>query len=217
MNNAGKVGCGCLLFILICCMVIIGLLIHPATLKFIGNQFRYEDKIFASDALLVPRFVEDKNGDLYIDAFREFWAGNGKTIIIEDDRILGVSIIDFIFKMAKARGLNENVIKKVEISGKGKAKISILHEKLSTMGLKKVIVIVPEYTSRRFHILFNSLKDDRVLYLIKPATVPYFNKDSWWKDGTSRLLLMKELCAIVSYHLERFKYGEKKEDKDKKG
>jgi len=210
MNNQGKLGCGCLLFILIVCMVIIGLFVHPATLRFVGNQFRYEDKLFVSDTIFVPRFTEDKHGDLYIDAFREFWAGNGKTVTIEDDSILGVSIVDMVIKMGKARGIKETVIMKVELAGEGRAKINTLHEKLSALGIKKVIVVVPEYASRRFHLLFNSIKDDRVVYLIKPVNVPYFKKDKWWKDSTSRLLLIKELCAIVSFNVERFKYGEKK-------
>jgi len=43
MNNKGKVGCGCLVFILVICMVLAGISMHPISLKFIGNQFRYED------------------------------------------------------------------------------------------------------------------------------------------------------------------------------
>jgi len=117
MNNKGRVGCGCLIFILVVCMVGAGIFMHPFTLKFIANQFRYEDKIFQSDVIFVPRFSEDKNGESYIEAFREFRAGNGKAIWVEDDKLLGMNISEMVLKMAKERGIKDGVIKKIEIDG----------------------------------------------------------------------------------------------------
>ena len=38
-----------------------------------------------------PGCIEDKSGEVYSDAFREYWAGSGKTIWIENDRLLGLS------------------------------------------------------------------------------------------------------------------------------
>ena len=57
---------------LIIIMVLTGALIHPISLSIIGNQFRYEDKIFTSDVIFVPRFPEDRNGELYVEAFRNY-------------------------------------------------------------------------------------------------------------------------------------------------
>ena len=126
MNNKGKVGCGCLVFILVICMVLAGISMHPISLKFIGNQFRYEDKIFQSDIVLVPRFSEDKNGELYIEAFREFWAGNGRGIWLEDDKILGISVSEIVMKQAKERGIKEGIIKKIGQNNGDKDKIEAL-------------------------------------------------------------------------------------------
>ena len=103
MSNKGIAGCGCLIVVLIIIMVLTGALIHPISLRFIGNQFRYEDKIFTSDVIFVPRFPEDRNGELYVEAFRDYSAGNGKLIFMEDDTILGTSIVELVNKMAKAR------------------------------------------------------------------------------------------------------------------
>jgi hypothetical protein len=104
MGNKGKSGCGCLLFILVICMVLVGALMHPFTLKLIAKQMRHEDKIIPADIIFVPRFVEDKNGELYTDAFREYWAGNGKLIYVEEDKIFGVSIESLITKLATTKG-----------------------------------------------------------------------------------------------------------------
>ena len=214
MSKQGKAGCGCLVIILVFFMVIIGVLVHPLTLKLIGNQFKYEDKIFPSDAIFVPRFVEDRNGELYIEAFREYWAGNGKTILIEEDKVFGTSIVDLVLKMAKTRGVKEAVVKKVEVEGEGKIKIDKIKEKLTSMGFKKVIILVPEYASKRFHLFCGASKDEgKVLCLIKAVNVTYFKRDKWWKDSVSRGMLIKELFLTGSYYLERFKYGEKRDTK----
>ncbi len=214
MNNRGRIGCGCLLFLLVACMIIVGIFIHPFTLKTIAGQLKYEDKIFPSDVLFVPRFTEDKNGELYRDAFREYWAGNGKAIWIEDDKVLGMSIVDIVAKMAKTRDIKEGALKKLVVEGDGGANTDKIREAFSKMGVKKVIILVPEYASRRFHLFYGSLKDSgKVSYLIKSVNVPYFKQDRWWKDSLSRTLLARELSYMVSYYLKRFKYGEKEDTK----
>jgi hypothetical protein len=215
MNNEGKAGCGCLIFILVACMIIAGILIHPFSLRTIASQLRYEDKIFPSDAIFVPRFFEDKNGELYTEAFREYWAGNGKTIWIEDDTILGISILDIVAKTAHTRGIKEGVLKKINLVGEDIAKVNKTKEAFLKAGIKKVIILVPEYASRRFHLFYSSSRDGTQLaYVIKPVNMSYFKKDKWWKESMSRDMFLKELSYIASYYIERFKYGEKK-DTDK--
>lgn len=211
MNASGRAGCGCLLFILVIIMVAVGISLHPFTLKLIGKQFRYEDKVFQSDIIFTPRFVEDKNGELYVDAFREYWAGNGKHIWVEEDRVLGLSIIDIVTKMAQTRGIKEKIIRKIEITGQGKVKADKAKELFIKSGFKKVIIIVPEYASRRFHLLYRSQgENDKISFIIKPVDVSYFKKDKWWKDSVSRAMLFREFCSIFSIYFDRFKYGDSK-------
>ncbi|MDD5008439.1 MAG: hypothetical protein PHU49_10375 [Syntrophorhabdaceae bacterium] len=211
MGQHGKVGCGCLIFILIVCMVIAGIFIHPLTLKMIGKQFRYEDKVVQADIIFVPRFIEDRNGELYTESFRDYWAGNGKAIFVEEDKIFGVSLTELIQKMAKGRGIKESVVKGLEAEGGEVLRAAKIKEKFAGMGYKKIIIIVPEYASRRFHLLYNSSQGDaKVVYMIKPVTVTYFTMDRWWKEGTSRFIVMKEFYNMGFYYLARFKYGESK-------
>jgi len=211
MGQHGKVGCGCLIFILIVCMVIAGIFIHPLTLKMIGKQFRYEDKVVQADIIFVPRFIEDRNGELYTESFRDYWAGNGKAIFVEEDKIFGVSLTELIQKMAKGRGIKESVVKGLEAEGGEVLRAAKIKEKFAGMGYKKIIIIVPEYASRRFHLLYNSSQGDaKVVYMIKPVTVTYFTMDRWWKESTSRFIVMKEFYNMGFYYLARFKYGESK-------
>lgn len=217
MNNKGLAGCGCLVFILIILMVLTGVLIHPITLRFIGNQFRYEDKIFTSDIIFVPRFSEDKNGELYVEAFRDYSAGNGKLIFVEDDTILGTNIVELVSKMAKARNVNEDALRKLGVPGDGLVKAQKVKEQIERQGIRKAIILVPEYASRRFHLMYGSSRTDgKTLYLIKPVNITFFKKDKWWKDSDSRGALSNEVFAIGSYYLQRFKYGEKEKKDSKK-
>ncbi len=212
MGKHGKIGCGCLIFLLIVCIIIAGVFIHPLSLKMVGKQFRYEDKIVQADIIFVPRFIEDRGGELYTESFREYWAGNGQTIFVEEDKIFGVSLTDLIQKMAKTRGIKESVVKGLETDGGEVIKAAKIKERFSGMGHKKVIIIVPEYASRRFHLLYGSSKGDaKTAYMIKPVPVTFFNMDRWWKEGISRLIMIKEACNIGSYYCARFKYGESKQ------
>jgi hypothetical protein len=209
-------GCGCLIFVLIVIMVLTGALIHPITLRFIGNQFHYEDKIFTSDAIFVPRFPEDRNGELYVESFRDYSAGNGKLILVEDDTILGTSIVELVTKMARTRNVKEDGIRKIVASGEGLIKAQKIKEQIEKHGLRKVIIIVPGYAARRFHLMYGSSKDGgKTLYLIKPVPITFFKRDKWWKDSDSRGALANEIFTIGSYYLQKFKYGEN-EKKDSK-
>src|SRR5574340_926702 len=119
MDNKGKAGCGCLIGILIIIMIFAGLGFHPVSLKTFAKVFRYGDPVVTADAVFVPRFPEDKNGELYVDAFREYFAGNGKAIYVEEDRIFGVGIESLIAELAKTKGIKEDAIKAIEADGEG--------------------------------------------------------------------------------------------------
>jgi hypothetical protein len=212
LNKKGKAGCGCLLFVLIVCMVLAAMLVHPFSLKVLTGRLVYQDKIVPSEALFVPRFPEDKTGELYQEAFREFWAGNGKVIYVEDDQVLGVSVKEIVTKMAKQRGIKEDVIKKVEIGAEGEAETAKVKERFAQLGVKKVILVVPEYASRRYHLLYGADgTHNNVLFFVKPVTMSYFKREKWWATESARTAIQRELYALGTFYFSRFKYGAKED------
>jgi len=212
MGNNGTSGCGCLVFILIVCMVLVGALMHPFTLKLIVKQMLHSDKITRADIIFVHRFEEDKNGELYTDAFQEYKAGNGRAIYVEEDMTLGVSIEMLIAKMAAIRGIKESAVRALDAEGEGITKIRNINDKIQSMGYKKVIVIVPEYASKRFRRFYDSLgQEGKVLYMIKPVEVTYFEKDKWWKDRTARFILLREIYEQGTLYFSSSKDKSKKE------
>ncbi len=217
MNHRGIAGCGCLIVVLIIIMIFTGALMHPITLRIIGNQFHYEDRIFTSDAILVPRFPEDRNGRGTLwSLFGITLPAMGRFILVGDDIISRTNIVELVNKMAKTRNVKDEGIRKIVTSGEGLIKAQRIKEQIERQGLRKVIIIVPGYASRRFHLMYNSSKADAsTVYLIRPVEVTFFKRDKWWKDSDSRSVLANEIFAISSYYLQRFKYGEK-ETKDKK-
>jgi hypothetical protein len=215
----GKRGCGCLLFLLVICMIAAALTVHPLSLRLVGKWLRYEDKIVPADLIMVPRFPEDKNGELFIEAFKEFWAGDGKEIVVEDDRLLGIPLKDLVQKMAKERGIKEGAISAIEATGQGYVKAARIKAVLAKRGTKKVIIIVPSYSSRLFHLVYEPNNDrpgkDSLLCLIKPIDVSYFKKDSWWKNNFSRSLAFREIYAIASAVVPLKKLSSHEENRDK--
>jgi hypothetical protein len=213
-NERGLAGCGCLVVIVVVVIIAAGLTMHPFTLRLLGSRFYYTDKVSPGDIILVPRFSEDKNGELYVDAFREYWAGNGKTLWIEDEKILGTSLREFVARMAKERGIKEEAVKKIEAEGEGLAREQSVMTKIAALKVKGVVVIVPEYASRRFRLLYDSSKvSQHTTFMIKGVHVSYFKKDKWWKDEQSRHLLVGEIYDIASLYVNRFKHGDKDEVK----
>lgn len=201
MGVKGKVGCGCLIGILVVIMIVAGVSMHPVSLKFAGKSLRYEDKIVPADAIFVPRFAEDHNGELYVEAFREYFAGNGKVVYIENDRVLGTDIFDLVSRLAKSRGIKDNVTRPLSAGDMGDRKTAFFKQKLKEAGLKKVIVVVPEYASRRYHNMYDPTRDGgAVLYMIKPAKVSYFGADTWWRDDLSRSLIAREIYTSLLYY-----------------
>ncbi len=213
MNNKGKAGCGCLLIILVVCVVLIGLLVHPVSLKTITKKLRYEDKIDRADIVFVHRFEEDKDGELYSEAFHQYKIGNARAIYVEEDLTFGVSIELAIAKLAAIRGIKESAVKAIDASGEGMAKLGKFDEKFRQIGCKKVIVVVPEYGSKRYRTFYDSIqKQSNITYMIDPVQVTYFARDRWWKDSKSRLLVLKELYQRV---VGDVRSPEPQEDKEK--
>jgi hypothetical protein len=53
---------------------------------------------------------EDHNGELYVEAFREYFSGNGKVLYIENDKVLGTDVHDLV-SAGKVPGIKDNVTK----------------------------------------------------------------------------------------------------------
>lgn len=204
MNNKGKTGCGCLVGILVIIMVVAGLGFHPLSLKSFAKLLRYEDTITAADAIFVPRFPEDKTGELFSDAFREYFAGNGRTIYVETEKVPGKDVGNSLHQMAVARGVKENVVKTVYTGQTDENRTSLIKDKLAAAGLKKVIIIVPEYASRRYHMMY-ARDTARTLYMIKPLKVSYFPSDRWWRDDLSRSVMAREVYYSLAYYYKLLK------------
>ncbi len=209
----GRIGCGCLLFVLVVCMIAAGLMIHPVSLKFMAGRLHYEDKIVPGDVIFVPRFTEDTNGEVYTEAFKEYWAGDGKAVWVEDDRVFGLALRDIVGRLARERGIKGDVIRGIELEGEESAKAEKLKAMCRAKGLKKVVIVVPDYASRRFHVLYGSGSAGPVLFMVKPVVVSYFRADRWWRSGLGRMLMAREVYAFAAAYAGRVSQRDKKTEK----
>ena len=202
MNDRGKTGCGCLVMVLVIIMVIAGLSFHPLSLKSFAKFLRYEDIVTTADAVFVPRFGEDTKDELYRDAFREYFAGNGRIIYIQNDIRHGKDISRILGEMARERGVKENIVRIIDAGNADDILQAVIKGKLKAAGLKKIVVVVPEYASRRYHMIY-SRETAGILYMIKPLKVSYFQNERWWRDDLSRGIVAREVynLALYSYAL----------------
>ncbi|MHB8108545.1 MAG: SGNH/GDSL hydrolase family protein [Syntrophorhabdaceae bacterium] len=201
IGNKGRAGCGCLLTTLIIIMIIAGLGFHPVTLKYTAKYFRYEDKIFPADALFVPVFPEDNTGEVYADAFREYFSGNTRMIYVETDRILGNDTGNMVLRMAKERGVKESAIKLIPAGNNAPVTTDTIKKTLKNAGARKIIILVPDYASRRYHAMYPSDNDPSgIVFMIKSLRVSYFRSDKWWRDELSRALLARESYNLLVYY-----------------
>lgn len=209
-SPAGRAGCGCLIMVLVVFLVIAGLMMHPFALRLLGDRLVYKDPIVTSDAILAPYFPEDKNGELFMDAFREFWAGNGKFILVEEQRVFGLSLTELVRRLAAERGIKEPVVRKLDVDFATPGNPLHLKEKVSALRLNKVIVIVPDYASGRFHAAFDASKDnEKTIYLIRPVSMSYFSRERWWKNAATRGIVASEIYGTLSLYTNRFTGGKK--------
>ena len=209
LGNTGK-GCGCLIFLLVGMLIIVGLTVHPVSLRFFSGRLVHEDRVVASDAVFVPRFNEDRNGELYIEAFREYWAGNAKKIYIEEDKILGLSLKEIVSRMAKERGVKPEAVDALELEGSGRVRAEKAKAAFARAGMRRVIVLVPEYASGRFYGMYGDVAPGgKVVFLVKPVRMSYYKGDAWWRDEASRGAFVRELYSRGAYYVTRFTHGEK--------
>jgi hypothetical protein len=124
--------------------------------------------------------------------------------------VLGLSVTEIVARMAKQRGIKEDMVRKLETPADGAAYAAAVKAGFARLGLKKVIIVVPEYASRRYHLLFGpDGTQDAVLFLVKPVTMSYFKRDKWWATEAARTAMQRELYALGTFYFDRFKYGEK--------
>lgn len=209
LGNAGK-GCGCLIFVLVGLLIIAGLMVHPMSLRFLSGRLLHEDRVVPSDAVFVPRFDEDRNGELYIEAFREYWAGNAKKIYLEEDKILGLSLKEIVSRMAKERGVKPEAVDALVLEGSGWMRAEKAKAAFARAGMRRVIVLVPEYASGRFYGMYGDVAPGgKVVFLIKPVRMSYYKGDAWWRDEASRGVFVRELYGRGAHYVTRFTHGEK--------
>lgn len=201
----GRAGCGCLIFALIVLMIFVGILMHPASLRFLARLLIYSDRTQFSDVTFVPKTEEDHGGEIYLYAFEELRNGNSKSLLVEEFSFIDVKISELLVKVAKERGLKNGPISGIKLEGDLKSKAKALKDFCKKRGIKKVTVLVPDYSSRKYAIIFRDLQSNEINFLIKPVSISIFNRERWWKDASSRILFFREISEILCVEKDKVK------------
>lgn len=74
------------------------------------------------------------------------------------------------------------------------AEARLAAEQLSSMGIKSVVVVVPDYKSRRLDRIYRRFCAQRgVVARTLAVSTPQFNADNWWQVRQSRKLFFTEM------------------------
>jgi hypothetical protein len=129
---------------------------------------------------------------------------------VEDDRLFGFGMKDMVGRMAKERGIKEGAVHALAVEGNDAAKAQRARAELLKQGIKKIVLVVPGYASKRYQLLYTPAKgEDSMLVLVKPVSVSYFKADKWWSDDLSRTLMGREFYRTGLFCIKRFTHDEK--------
>ncbi|MGD0778797.1 MAG: hypothetical protein ABSC05_38965 [Candidatus Solibacter sp.] len=74
------------------------------------------------------------------------------------------------------------------------AEASLAAERLYSMGIKSVVVVVPDYKSRRLDRIYRRICAQRgIVARTLAVSTPQFHADNWWQARQSRKLFFKEM------------------------
>ena len=200
--NKGRAGCGCLLFAARRLHGRRGCA-HPSFLV----QGLAAASATRTDRAVRRRFRaavrrKTRTGRSTREAFREYWAGNGKAIWVENDRVLGLTMKEIVARMAKARGIKEGAIKAwTSRKATRRSRLPRRSRRSQNRGSRRWSSWCP-ITPRRDSTCSTSRGrkgEGPLLFLVKPVEVSYFKTDKWWKDDLSRALMGQNLRVGLLY------------------
>jgi hypothetical protein len=74
------------------------------------------------------------------------------------------------------------------------AEARLAAERLSSMGIKSVVVVVPDYKSRRLDRIYRRICAQRgIVARTLAVSTPQFSADNWWQARQSRKLFFTEM------------------------
>jgi hypothetical protein len=152
-----------------------------------------------ADAVLVPTadwLRNDYGSEPLIEAAKLVESGLGASLWLTCPISYGVSECDIGKAFLTRAGFRASALQAVQTTTPlpATAEASLAAERLYSMGIKSVVVVVPDYQSRRLGRVYRRICAQRgIVARTLAVSTPQFNADNWWQARQSRKLFLTEI------------------------
>jgi hypothetical protein len=151
------------------------------------------------DAVLVPTadwLRDDFVSTRLIEAARLEESGLGASLWITCPISYGVSECEIAKAFLTRAGFRASTLRAVQTNTllPETSEARLAAEQLYSMGIKSLVVVVPDYKSRRLDRLYRRLcAQHGIVARTLAVSTPQFNADTWWHTRQSRKLFLTEM------------------------
>jgi hypothetical protein len=151
-----------------------------------------------ADAVLVPTadwLRDDFGSERLIEAAKLVESGLGASLWLTCPTSYGVSECDIARAFLTRAGFRASTLWAVQTAPLPEtAEARLTAERLYSMGIKSVVVVVPDYKSRRLDRIYRRICAQRgIVARTLAVSTPLFNADNWWQARQSRELFFTEM------------------------
>jgi hypothetical protein len=138
---------------------------------------------------------DDFGSERLIEAAKLVESGLGPSLWVTCPTSYGVSECEIGKAFLRRAGFRASTLRAVQTTLQPEtAEARLAAEQLSSMGIKSVVVVVPDYKSRRLDRLYRRICAQRgIVARTLAVSTPQFNADNWWQARQSRKLFFHEM------------------------
>jgi hypothetical protein len=151
-----------------------------------------------ADAVLVPTadwLRDDFGSERLIEAAKLVESGLSASLWVTCPTSYGVSECEMGKAFLTRTGFSAPTLRPIQTTRQPEtAEARLAAERLYSMGIKSVVVVVPDYKSRRLDRIYRRICAQRgIAARTLAVSTPQFNADNWWQARQSRELVFTEL------------------------
>jgi hypothetical protein len=155
-----------------------------------------------AEAVLVPTadwLRDDSGAERLIEAAKLVDSGLAGSLWVTCPTSYGVSECEIGKAFLTQAGFKASMLQAVQTSSLPEtAEARLAAERLSSMGIKSIVVVAPDYKSRRLDRVYRRICAQRgISARTLSVSTPQFNANNWWHVRQSRKLFLNEIIRWI--------------------
>lgn len=138
---------------------------------------------------------DDPGSERLIGAATLVQSGLGASLWVTCPISYGVSECEIAKAFLTRAGFRASMLQAIQTTRQPEtAEARLAAERLYSMGIKSVVVVVPDYKSRRLDRIYQHISAQRgIVARTLAVSTPQFSADNWWQARQSRKLFFTEM------------------------